>query len=66
MAATLANMGRNPITGEHAMLDMASIKDVLSVMFTCQASRPARVRLPERRLELSQFGGLETDVSRNH
>jgi glutaminase len=35
MAATLANMGRNPITGEHALLDMASIKDVLSVMFTC-------------------------------
>jgi glutaminase len=35
MAGTLANMGRNPITGEHALLDMASIKDVLSVMFTC-------------------------------
>jgi glutaminase len=35
MAATLANMGRNPITGEHALLDMGSIKDVLSVMFTC-------------------------------
>ena len=35
MAATLANMGRNPVTGEHALLDMGSIKDVLSVMFTC-------------------------------
>ena len=35
MAATLANMGRNPITSEHALLDMGSIKDVLSVMFTC-------------------------------
>jgi glutaminase len=35
MAATLANMGRNPLTGEHALLDMSSIKDVLSVMFTC-------------------------------
>jgi glutaminase len=28
-------MGRNPLTGEHALLDMGSIKDVLSVMFTC-------------------------------
>ena len=35
MAATLANMGRNPLTREHALLDMGSIKDVLSVMFTC-------------------------------
>jgi glutaminase len=35
MAATLANMGRNPITGQHALIDMTSIKDVLSVMFTC-------------------------------
>ena len=35
MAATLANMGRNPITGQHALLDMSIIKDVLSVMFTC-------------------------------
>jgi len=35
MAATLANMGRNPLTGEHAFVDIASIKDVLSVMFTC-------------------------------
>ena len=35
MAATLANMGRNPITGKHALIDMTSIKDVLSVMFTC-------------------------------
>ena len=35
MAGTLANMGRNPVTREHALLDMGSIKDVLSVMFTC-------------------------------
>jgi glutaminase len=35
MAATLANMGKNPISGQHALLDMTSIKDVLSVMFTC-------------------------------
>jgi glutaminase len=35
IAATLANMGRNPITGAHALIDMTSIKDVLSVMFTC-------------------------------
>jgi len=35
MAATLANVGRNPITGQHALVDMTSIKDVLSVMFTC-------------------------------
>jgi glutaminase len=35
MAATLANMGRNPITMQHALLDMSIIKDVLSVMFTC-------------------------------
>jgi glutaminase len=35
MAATLANMGRNPITGEHVFVEMGCIKDVLSVMFTC-------------------------------
>ena len=35
MAATLANLGRNPITGKHALVDMSVIKDVLSVMFTC-------------------------------
>lgn len=34
MAATLANNGRNPITGEQA-LDSEYIKDVLSVMYTC-------------------------------
>jgi len=35
MASTLSNMGRNPITGEQAFIDISSIKDVLSVMFTC-------------------------------
>ncbi|HLG58421.1 MAG TPA: glutaminase A [Vicinamibacterales bacterium] len=35
MAATLANMGRNPITGEQVFVEMACIRDVLSVMFTC-------------------------------
>jgi glutaminase len=35
MAATLANMGRNPITGHQALIDLSCIKDVLSVMFTC-------------------------------
>jgi len=35
MAATLANLGKNPITGQHTLLDMSIIKDVLSVMFTC-------------------------------
>jgi glutaminase len=35
MAGTLANMGKNPVTGVHALIDMTSIKDVLSVMFTC-------------------------------
>src|SRR4029077_16990451 len=34
MAATLANMGRNPLTGEGAF-DHLSVKDVLSIMFTC-------------------------------
>jgi glutaminase len=35
MAATLSNMGRNPITGEYVFVEMGCIKDVLSVMFTC-------------------------------
>jgi len=34
MAATLSNMGRNPITGESAY-DIRSVKDMLSIMFTC-------------------------------
>ena len=34
MAATLANMGRNPMTGEQAF-DVRCVKDVLSIMFTC-------------------------------
>ena len=34
MAATLANMGCHPLTGKSA-LNVASVKDVLSVMFTC-------------------------------
>ena len=34
MAATLANMGCHPLTGTSA-LNVASVKDVLSVMFTC-------------------------------
>jgi glutaminase len=34
MAATLANRGRNPITGEHA-LDPRYVENVLSVMSTC-------------------------------
>jgi glutaminase len=34
MAATLSNMGCNPLTGETA-LSMSCVKDVLSVMFTC-------------------------------
>jgi len=34
MAATLANMGTNPVTREH-VFDFAFIKDVLTVMFTC-------------------------------
>jgi glutaminase len=34
MAATLANMGSNPITGE-TVFDFQYIKDVLTVMFTC-------------------------------
>jgi glutaminase len=35
MAGTLANMGKNPVSGVHALIDLTSIKDVLSVMFTC-------------------------------
>ena len=34
MAATLSNMGRNPITGE-IVFDHRCVKDVLSIMFTC-------------------------------
>jgi glutaminase len=34
MGATLANMGRNPVTGED-VFDMRCVKDMLSVMFTC-------------------------------
>jgi glutaminase len=34
MAATLSNMGRNPITGEQ-VFETAYVKDILSVMFTC-------------------------------
>lgn len=34
MAATLSNMGCHPVTGKPAM-QLASVKDVLSVMFTC-------------------------------
>jgi glutaminase len=34
MAATLANMGRNPLTGEQ-VFDVRCVKDVLSIMFTC-------------------------------
>src|SRR5262249_40393128 len=34
MAATLSNMGINPITGE-VVLDHQCVKDVLSIMFTC-------------------------------
>jgi len=34
IAATMANMGSNPVTGNH-VFDFQFIKDVLSVMFTC-------------------------------
>jgi glutaminase len=34
MAATLANMGQHPVTGEGAF-DMRYVKDILSIMFTC-------------------------------
>ena len=34
IAATLANMGRNPTTGKEAF-DIRCVKDMLSIMFTC-------------------------------
>ena len=34
MAATLSNMGRNPLTGAEAF-DIRCIRDMLSIMFTC-------------------------------
>jgi glutaminase len=34
MAATLANMGRHPVTGDSAFT-IAYVKDILSIMFTC-------------------------------
>jgi len=34
MAATLANMGTNPVTGDH-VFHHSCVKDVLSIMFTC-------------------------------
>jgi glutaminase len=34
MAATLSNLGRNPLTGE-SVFDHRSVKDMLSIMFTC-------------------------------
>lgn len=34
MGATLANLGKNPITGEEAY-DIDCVKDMLSIMFTC-------------------------------
>src|SRR5262249_4643262 len=34
MAATMSNMGRNPLTGE-LVFDHRCVKDVLSIMFTC-------------------------------
>jgi len=34
MAATLSNMGRNPLTGANAF-DLHTVKDILSIMFTC-------------------------------
>jgi glutaminase len=34
MGATLANMGRNPVT-EAAAFDVASVKSMLAIMFTC-------------------------------
>lgn len=34
MAATLSNMGQNPVTGEE-VFDIRCVKDMLSVMFTC-------------------------------
>jgi glutaminase len=34
MAATLSNMGRNPLTGEQAF-DLGTVKRILAIMFTC-------------------------------
>ena len=34
MGATLANMGRNPVTGE-PVFEISCVKDMLSIMFTC-------------------------------
>ena len=34
MGATLANMGRNPISGD-SVFDVPCVKDMLSIMFTC-------------------------------
>jgi len=34
MGATLANMGRNPVTGE-SVFEISCVKDMLSIMFTC-------------------------------
>ncbi len=34
MGATLANMGRNPLTGE-SVYDVTSVKNMLAIMFTC-------------------------------
>ena len=34
IGATLANMGRNPVTGEH-VFDVACVKHMLAIMFTC-------------------------------
>jgi glutaminase len=34
MGATLANLGRNPVTGKQ-VFDLAAVRDTLSVMFTC-------------------------------
>jgi len=34
MGATLANMGRNPVTGE-PVFDLASVRHMLAIMFTC-------------------------------
>ena len=53
MAAMLANMGRNPITGQHAFIDMSVLKHVLSVMFTCgmydySGQRAYRVGVPAK------------------
>ncbi len=34
MGATLANLGRNPVTGKQ-VFDLGAVRDTLSVMFTC-------------------------------